>query len=325
MDIIGKRPWRDLVNVHDFYQIIGSLNLDRKSFFRSDGKQGHPAQFTPFVNPDLRTLGDIISHAFFLRIEHWQYLLERFHHCLLTIVRDYNLERDSPLMPFGNTWAKLRRNYAELRRACIIGKEAMVRNSCIALFQAYAEYRPLEEFTWLGLPSALPRNGQAIRYRIESRNEYSVAEKIAAALVNIQPLYREEIDPESAIMEKCRTKSLVLVSGPGRREVYWKNELLDVDWEANDGPWALFSALVERVKSRQGVDGTYVRGSLKDFRSRLKKLLPAELSQWIRPAGHGTYRFELDAGQVSELRISEVDRLEENSGGGTFVLVRAHG
>ena len=316
MEFIEGRPWRDLVRVSDYYQPASNLNLihPEKSFNAAD-KPVQLAEFTPFVNPGLRTLGDFVSRMLFLRIDHWESLLMRFRDCVRKVLRDSNMERDSQWETFEKMCVDLHRNYEHLKDGSLMGKAAKIRNSLIALLQVYAEYRPLAPLEWLGIPSALPRNGQAIRYQVETRKELSIAEQVAAALVDVAPLYGDELDPQVMIEAKCETHRLVLVNGVGRREVYWGNTLLTADWVANKGPWELLVALVDRAKSKQGADGTIMQdtvpGSLKDFRSRLKKLLPPDFNERIKPAGRGTYRLHLDPGEICSFRFWEDERLEE--------------
>jgi hypothetical protein len=328
MEFIMRRPWRDLVSIFDYWQPGSNLNLihPEKSFGAS-GKPVTLAEFIPFFNPGLRTLGDFVTRMLFLRIEYWENLLIRFWDCLLTVLRNSKMERDAQWTAFEEMCDHLRRNKAQLKECTLMGKAANFRNSFIALLQVYAEYRPLAPLEWLGIPSELPRNGQAIRHRIEARKEFGVAEQIAAALIDVEPIYREEMDPQLMIMEKVESHSLVLVSGVGRRDVYWQKELLAVDWEAQNGPWQLLSTLADRANSKQGTDETYLRdsmrGSLKDFRSRLKKVLPPDLNKRIRPAGRQTYRLDLDPTQVCVLHFTEVDRLEEFTSANSLVPVRA--
>jgi len=131
----------------------------------------------------------------------------------------------------------------------------------MALLQVRACYRPRACLDWLGLPLELAGRSRLIRNRLEQRHDGSIAEQVAAALLDLGPMYRAGVDPEALVEAKCRAHALVLVMGRGRREAYWQGERLDVDWSVYQAPWDLLTTLAERVRSVQGIDAFDLEGN----------------------------------------------------------------
>ena len=201
---------------------------------------------------------------------------------------------------------------------CLVDPHVM---ACIALVQVYADYRPRAQLDWLGLSPETARISSGLRQRVERRHDAGVGERIAAALLDVAPLYRAGADPATLVAARCRSHRLVVVTGRGRREVNWRGQPVAADWFVYQAPWDLLAALVEGCLGGQGVDGFDVlpdgaRGSLKDRRSRLKKLVPAELDEAIRPAGRGTYQLALPPDEICLLAYEDDERFVEIPGGG---------
>lgn len=314
IDCIARRPWRDLVTTQDYFYPASDLNLtDRDAFLRPDSSQVQIAEFCPALNPRLQSLGDFVSTILLIRVEYWQHILQRFWvRCQMAL--------QNTAQAGGSPWEKIleaRRQldeHSERLKLCLTGKQAAVRGSCTALLQVYAEYRPLTNLHWLGLPN-WTRTGSSIRYRIEGKNGVAIGEQVAAALVNVTEIYRKNVDPEALVEAKCRLFPLVLVTGQGRREVYWQGCCLEVDWFTSNAQWDLLTAMVERVKSAQGADEIdlklAIHGSMKDRRHRLKSCLPANLNEKIESVGRGTYRLALRAEEVCLLRFDNDEQLVE--------------
>jgi hypothetical protein len=141
---------------------------------------------------------------------------------------------------------------------------------------------------------------------------------VAAALAEIQIVYRSKLDPEDVIQQECEKHSLVLVTGVGRREAYWKGVIFGPQWDRFPALWSFLLGLVEKLKAgKLGIDvfdlpGTKTKGQgAKDQRGRLKHKIPAELDAAIVPAGNGTFKLELPGEDVCLLNFEQVDRLVE--------------
>ncbi len=254
IECIAGRPWRDLVALGDYFGPSSDLHLtDRERFLGPGSQRVLVGEFLPLLNPRLRPLGDCVSRMLLARVAYWQGVLQRF------LVRCATARWFSP----GEShpaWAavveagrQVQEGHERLREACLAGPEAAVRNACIALVQVYAAYRPRADLAWLGVPSGTS-GASVIRYRVERRHDVAVTEQVAAALLGVARLYREEPDAEAVIGEKCRCHALVVVMGRGRREVYWQGQRVEVDWFRNGAPWELLACLVERAGSVQGAD-----------------------------------------------------------------------
>ena len=244
-------------------------------------------------------------------MDYWQSVLQSFEVRCRTA-------RDGSV--WGDSWeavnvacGQFQEHSGQLRGRCLFGREAKVRNACIALLQVYADYRLGVSLDWLGMPS--PRRPLGLRRRVERQYDGSVGEQVAAALLDVAALYRSAVDIPSLIEAKTRRHPLVVVMGRGRRETYWQGQLVPVDWTVHEAVWQFWSSLVEQVKSGQGVDAFDPdrggRGSMKDRRHRLKRCLPQSLEQKVRPAGRGTYRLTLSTDEVCLLQFDEEERLSE--------------
>ena len=154
---------------------------------------------------------------------------------------------------------------------------------------------------------------------MERRHDLAVPNQTAAALLHVTTLYQRAVDAEDVLNEKRRSYRLVVVTGRGRCEVYWKGQRVEADWSEQRAPWSLLLALVEQAKSGQGADAfdlePEARGALKDRRYRLKQQLPAELDAHIQPAGRGTYQLHLPPGELCLLQFEEEERLVEAGSG----------
>jgi hypothetical protein len=318
LEYIARRPWCDLVAVQDYFYPASDLNLtDREAFLGPNGHRVQVGEFLPFLNPRLQSLGDFVARTLVIRVEYWQRVLQRFW------VRCTGALHDCPKN--GSQWEgildgqqHLHEHFEALREMCLASQQAEVRHACITLLQVYADYRPRANLNWLGLPPIWARTGGWVRQRLERQHDLTIGEQAATALINLTAMYRIHVGPDTVLETKRRAFPLVVVTGPGRREVHWHGQLLDVDWVANNAPWDLLAALVERVKSAQGADAIdlklAIRGSLKDRRYRLKSLLPADLDDKVVPAGRGTYRLDLRPEEVCLLRFEDDERLTEIDG-----------
>jgi hypothetical protein len=249
-------------------------------------------------------------------VEYWQRILQRFTVRCQNAWKTTGHDSEDPWHALRHVRSSLLDNSERLKAACSAGIEARIRDSCIALLQVYAAYRTQANLTWLGLPPEFTQTSNDIPRRVAERNDVSVTERIAAALIDVTDMYRHEIEPEAVIGEQCQDHALVLVMGPGLRRAYWQGTLIDQDWTNQTMPWDLLCTLAEHAKTERGVDAMVSQegdrgGSLKDRRHRLKNLLPADLNERIQPAGRGTYRLALAAHEICVLQYEDNERLVE--------------
>jgi hypothetical protein len=319
IEYIARRPWRDLVCVQDYFYPANELNralnlADREPFRGPSGGQLTLAAFAPIFNPRLRSVGDFVARTLLVRVEYWQRVLQRFMVRCQIALQYSGQKLGSHWEDLSEAHRQLHEHFENLQDSCLAGRPAEIRNACMALVQVYADYRPRANLDWLGLPPWV-RTSRWIRHRVESQHDFSIGEQLAAALINVSGMFRKDVDLDAVVKAKCQSCALVIVTGPGRRDVYWKGHLLKVDWVSHNGSWDLLAALVERVKSAQGADAVdlklAIKGSLKDRRHRLKQLLPADLDEEIQPAGRGTYRLALQPEKVCLLRFEDDERLTE--------------
>jgi hypothetical protein len=264
-------------------------------------------------NPQLRRLGDYVSRCMLIRIEYWEGILQRYAvRCdtAMSIAGEDSLRQEARELP---AWSRFRQAYDQLADRCFAGSEATRRESCILLLQVYAAYRPRADLSWLGPVAELSDNSAGIRDAIERRGDFAKAEQVAAALQEIAELYRGRPDDNLQIEAACQSCDLVIIEGPGRREVYWQHELVDADWFANDVLWEFLIVLVGRARQALGADVFDVQqvrgGSLKDARHRLKRLIPASMDSHIKASGTGTYQIDLPTDRLALLRFEQDERL----------------
>jgi len=316
MALIARRPWRDLVVLEDYFGPVSDLNLvDRPGYLGPDNSQVQIAEFLPFCNPQLGSLGDFVSRTLLIRIEHWQSLLQRFRVRCQTALQSSPQQDTAGWATLAGSWQRLQESTKRLRQVCLASATAQLRKACMALLQVHACYRPGGTLDWLGLAPDLISSSNVIRHLLEHGHDGSVAEQVAGALLDVRPLYRHGANPDSLLEAKCRSQPLVLVMGRGRREVYWQGQRLDVDWSIHQAPWDLLATLAERACSLQGADTFDLEGSrrsrLKDRRHRLIQFLPASLNEKIQPAGRGTYKLALRPQEICLLQYAEEERLAE--------------
>lgn len=144
---IAGRLWMDLVAIEDFFHPCRELYL-------MDPGRSFEEKFDALENPQLVTLGDYLTRLMFLRIDHWESQLGAFANgCVLALSR---LDRDfsSDLEAVVLARSDFERRLKSLREACLAGKDARTRDSCIVLTQVYAAYAPHPRLDWLALPIA---------------------------------------------------------------------------------------------------------------------------------------------------------------------------
>lgn len=309
-DFIASRPWWDLVTVWGYFLPLGELHLkDRKAYLGPDSDRTGMGEFLPMCQPVLRPLGDFISRMLLLRIDHWLRSLRR----LLTSCQSVrSLGDPGAWQQIEDTYCLLLGHVETLRNILRLTMEAVVRDACIVLVQVLAEYRPQMDFRWLGLREMKPPYYSCIRDSVEKRCDLALVDQVAQALSRVEPIYHRASDADDLLQTSLETHRLVVVSGSGRREVYWEGDKVDVDWSRFKTRWEFIELLAAAAKSGFGTGSNDLeesKGSWKDARSRLKRDLPPRLDELILPAGRNTYRLNLLSDEICILQGESVDQL----------------
>lgn len=310
MEFIARKPWRDLASSLDFFGPAADINLkDREAYLGTDTAHVQIGMLWPFCNPRLRPLGDFVSRMLLLRVEHWQQDLRGFlSHC----------QRSIPAKVRGQdqTWSAAETEYAQLdaearqlRHLLLGGSEAKLREAAIALVQVHAAFHPQSDFSWLGEASSYVDFAAPYRDAIEHRQNFALAEQVAASLTECAAVYRSKQDPEEVLCQALAHFPLVVVEAPGRREAYWKGAAMGDRWGRRNTCWRFLMALAEAAKSKRGADAFDFDGSAKDTRNRIKEIIPEELDLLIQPAGEGSYALHLAPERICILRIEAEDQL----------------
>jgi hypothetical protein len=310
MEFIAGRPWLDLASSADFFSPVAELNLsNREVYLGPNSSHVQIGKFLPYLNPRFRPLGDFISRALLTRAEYWRDTLQRFSVWCQNAIPSQQRHLDGPLLTATAAMGRLAEDLERLRHALTDGADAKLREASLVLVQAHAAFRPLADFSWLGDAATLAGNAALYRSEIERRENFAMVEQIAAALAEMAPLYRRAEDPDAVLRQACARYELVVVDGPGRREVYWKRNEVGDKWGRQQAPWIFLVALVERLMSGQSaVDAFKIDCSTKDARYRIKRIIPEDLDAHIVSAGTGTYTLNLSPEQVRLLRIEEEER-----------------
>ena len=200
---------RNLVSTWDYFRPTAELNLAGPPSQRL-------AQFTPAVEPMLRPLGDYIGRMTLLRIDFWRDGVQKLVAQCGT-VSGQGCGSPAAWSRFGRLWESVGALHESIRGAITVGVEAQIAQAATALVQAYRDYRPSADLSWLELPDATRRSGiGTIRHRIERRHDQVIGDQIAAAIRDLSGLYRESHSHEEALAKAVATKRLVLSSVLGR-------------------------------------------------------------------------------------------------------------
>lgn len=123
-----------------------------------------------------------------------------------------------------------------------------------------------------------------------------------------------EYDPIEQIENAVNDHRLVLVEGSGFRRVYWEGTRVEQDWTKHEKSWELLKELARQAKKQRGVDrhnlnGAYGDRTIVPRRSRLKKLIPANLDDLIASMGRGEYKLQMPRTDICVLEL-EADQFD---------------
>jgi hypothetical protein len=209
---------------------------------------------------------------------------------------------------------RLQKSVEALRVAVTRAPDTRIRTACVIVAQAYAVFAAAPDLRPLGLGGTSAPADQ-FRFWLE-HGEVAVADRVAAALVDINVMYNAKPSVEQQIADAIDSCRLVLVAGIGRREAYWDGELLKVNWHKSRAAWETLWELAEKAMAGKGVDrddlGQTVTGRAITCRiSRLKKedVLPDALASLIESAGRSTYRLTLAAKEMRLFYLSSEESI----------------
>lgn len=232
---IGQRPWRDLVSVDDYFGPIARLNLIEEIQVDPRLPEGRCVwdgpqfgSFHPYACPALRLPGDFISRCAIKRMEFWVQRLWRH------LSRIHEADRQAPLAAIRRSLTDLESGVSALRGQLLEGRLAERRSACMALVQIYQALRrrhcPSEEvFPWLADASPPSHPGGRLHGQLLYFDDGAIADAAMAALSTLQSIDWEPCDVEMEIDEARRGHLLCIVDGAGRRELYWRQELVEAD------------------------------------------------------------------------------------------------
>lgn len=117
------------------------------------------------------------------------------------------------------------------------------------------------------------------------------------------PSYGDEVDAQ--IATDIGKHALVLVTGIGVRELYWRGQRHPAKFHGKNDLWDTLYALVEAAKTGQGIDADTMRktpAALKMLRSRLGKEIPEDLDERISCADQ-TYKLKLNGKSIKIIHV----------------------
>ncbi len=265
----AQRAWFDLVSLGDYLRGQVGLQLrepnDRLSIaFNENYRQG-------------LILGDHITRWMIERVDFWFRHVESAWKCTFSKVSQKGQDVLAWVDKLFSVKVALDRSMKDLRKKCLEGEEARLRNACCALLQIYVAYHPKPLLEWLGIPpdwidtsgpmiracarpsgteivASLCRRGRfrPVRYRKARLMDMKIIEQVVAAVNDVGKLYRQAADPEREIEEAIEKHLLVVVENP--RTAFWKGQRVDVDWNAQSQASEFLLHLASNASQMKGVD-----------------------------------------------------------------------
>lgn len=308
VEFIAQRPWQDLVSVRDFFAPTAGLNLKAKA-----GPRRQPVEFVPMFHDALRQPGDHIAGMLLRRVRYWTEDLRWFQARCVKVATDLGLP-DGCGTAVLETEIRLGRSVAELEGRLAGTPEARLREACVVLVQAYAEFHPRPDLKWLE-PAGPSGASGVLRFWLENHDETMVASRVAAALGAASREYRGKVPAEDVLREAARSYALVLARGLGTRTMYWRGKRVD-ETAIGAALWDTMWALALKAKQGQGLDhehfgtgsrgtGAVTRHALSCRVDRLKRKLPADFAEINGEEVLGTYLLKLAANEIFMGEVSE--------------------
>lgn len=124
-------------------------------------------------------------------------------------------------------------------------------------------------------------------------------------------------DSEQAIEDAIQTGVLVLVERP--RAAYWNGTAIQAEWDKRDRVWDFFWELCRCGKARQPLDWDQFQTKDYQFVTKQKSRLtclpkfPADLAEYIVPAGRGAQRLDLPPSAIRLFEQVAPDQYRERT------------
>jgi hypothetical protein len=189
---------------------------------------------------------------------------------------------------------------------------ARLIEDAVVLVQIYADYFPDVDLDWLRVPATWRRR-QGYVYWLVQREYVAIAERTADALDRISNALDGDVDVDLWVDLLRNATPLLIISGSGRRECYWRGVKLDSPWQQNEVVWLLLVQLARAVRLGRAVSirdfDAESTGTLKHARARLKNWIPGELNDLIDDQRPGGYVLRLLPSDVSVIEVELEDRL----------------
>jgi hypothetical protein len=294
---ISKRGWTDLVCPGDYFEPRGGW------MSRAPGA-AQAGDFLVAFNPELHPIGDFVTRCLVRRSDGFCETLTEFASKCGAAARAVGASAANGLERFQRAFLALRESREALTKTCLVGPEALIRDSCIVLTQTYAAFAATPDLGWLGLPCSEVQSGAAtLRHRLTHEQNPEVSERIALALGDLRHLYAGGTPGQSQREEAIVTGALVIVGEA--RQVFWQGKAINANWGAYRVLWRLLERLARnaRLQAPVGERDLYPEsGALSKMAttlSRLRGVLPASLWKHIEPVrGKRAYRLHLPPNQV---------------------------
>lgn len=124
-------------------------------------------------------------------------------------------------------------------------------------------------------------------------------------------------DPEGDLDRAIASGGLILAEDP--RRMWWKREMVEIDWFKWNQPWVILDIVARESKAGRALDRTRIDsattdvGYLKKAISRLTRLLgfPVDLASQIRTVGNSTYQLDLAPESIRIFERGPGDELVE--------------
>jgi hypothetical protein len=319
----ATRPWLDLVSQADFFYPATGLHLrePQGSLSRSFNERFRSGF----------SFGEHIVRMLIARVEFWQKPIdEAWKNCFYAIQGNTQRENDWRNRLF-SAKIKLDQAVEELKKCCLAGNEARLRNACCVLLQVYVAYHPSPTLQWLAPPEDWVRtSGAVLRAHVRHRGEVVTVEpigprlarmverstamivdmvlleQVAAALHDVAELYRQAVSPEDMIEEAVQSHDLVVLLSP--RAVCWKGRKVGPNWHDHPQPWDFLVQLAEAATKGQGVDcynfgDGVTHRDLSVRKYELARLLPDDLGVLLEKTRSGPCRLALPPEKIAILDL----------------------
>ena len=310
---IAGRPWLDLaVTEEEYFHPHRELNLINP--------KGAPlGEFDAFENPHLVTLGDYITRLAVMRMDHWATLLRRFATGCVFALSQLDRDTEGDLLSIAKAQSRLQSSWSDLDGLRLAGRNARTRDSSVVLTQIYASYSPSPRLDWLLVPpDVIAANRGFVRLCVRRPVcDMRVLVRVAAALDDVQEIYRQGPTVEDTIATAVKCQRLVLLAPP--RRAFWDGKRIEAAWDKNTLIWELLWELASRRRQSKPVDrfclsNSKSEGAISHRRSRLSKMIPAELDAKIVPVGRRTYQLDVDPEDIALFCVEEHDQIVDGVG-----------